>query len=96
MAVLKKMFSALFSTSAAGLYLLLFAAAIGIATFIENDFGTSSAQHVVFKSGWFELLLVLFSITLLVNIGRFRMIQQKSGRCCCFILPWSSSLSVRG
>lgn len=51
--------------------------AIGVATFVENDFGTSSAQKVIFKSKWFELLLVLFSITLIVNIFRFRMVQQK-------------------
>jgi cytochrome c-type biogenesis protein CcsB len=56
---------------------LIFAAAIGIATFIENDFGTSAAQKVIFKSWWFELLLFFFGITILVNIFRFRMIQQK-------------------
>lgn len=57
--------------------MILFAAAIGIATFIENDFGTSAAQKVIFKTWWFELLLVMFAITLIVNIFRFRMIQQK-------------------
>ena len=67
----------LFNTRAAGLYILLFAAAVGTATFIENDFGTSAAQKVVYKSWWFELLLVLFGITIIVNIFKFRMIQQK-------------------
>ncbi|MBT8231451.1 MAG: cytochrome c biogenesis protein CcsA [Bacteroidia bacterium] len=67
----------LFNTRAAGVYILLFAASIGIATFIENDFGTSSAQEVIFKAWWFELLLLLFSICLIVNIIRFRMIQNK-------------------
>jgi cytochrome c-type biogenesis protein CcsB len=66
-----------FNTRAAGLYILLFAIVIGVATFIENDFGTSAAQKVIFKTWWFELLLVLFSITILVNISKFRMIQQK-------------------
>ncbi|GJM33889.1 MAG: cytochrome c biogenesis protein [Saprospiraceae bacterium] len=61
----------------AGLYMILFAFAIGAATFIENDFGTSSAQKVIFKSWWFELLLLLFGISILVNVFRFRMIQQK-------------------
>lgn len=69
--------SFLFNTRAAGLYILLFAAAIGIATFVENDFGTSSAQKVIFKARWFELLLVLFCITLVVNIVKFRMIKNK-------------------
>lgn len=77
MNILKKLFTGLFSTSAAGLYILLFAISIGVATFVENDFGTSSAQKVIFKSRWFELILVLFGISILVNIFRFRMIQQK-------------------
>ncbi|WP_339918405.1 cytochrome c biogenesis protein [Yeosuana marina] len=74
---LKKFTSYLFNTRAAGLYILLFAAAIAIATFVENDFGTSAAQKVIFKSWWFELLLILFGISILVNIFKFRMIQQK-------------------
>lgn len=67
----------LFSTKAAAVYMLLFAFAIGAATFIENDFGTSAAQKVIFKSYWFELLLILFGICILVNIHRFRLIPQK-------------------
>lgn len=47
----------MFNTRAAGIYILLFAASIAIGTFIENDYGTSSAQHVVYKSRWFTLLL---------------------------------------
>jgi len=74
---MKKIFYKMFSTSAAGLYMILFAASIGVATFIENDFGTSSAQKIIFKSGWFELLLLLFGISILTNIFRFKMIRQK-------------------
>lgn len=77
MKTVKKIFDRLFSTSAAGLYMLLFAIAIGAATFVENDFGTSSAQKIIFKARWFELLIVLFSAVILVNIFRFRLIQQK-------------------
>lgn len=73
----QKILAKLFSTSAAGLYLILFAFAIGAATFIENDFGTSAAQKVVFKTHWFELLLALFGICLMVNIVRFKLIRQK-------------------
>ena len=75
--IFKKYFTKLFNTRAAGIYIILFAASIAIATFIENDFGTSSAQKVVFKSWWFELLLILFSISIAVNIIKFKMIKQK-------------------
>ncbi len=77
MKTLKKIGNRLFSTSAAGLYMILFAIAIAVATFIENDFGTSAAQKLIFKAWWFELLLGLFGVSILVNIFRFRLIQQK-------------------
>ncbi len=77
MSVLNRVSKVLFGTRAAGLYILIFAIAIGVATFIENDFGTSSAQKVVYRTGWFELLLALFAGTLVANIIRFRMIQQR-------------------
>lgn len=74
---IKSLLSSLYTTRAAGMYILLFAISIGVATFIENDWGTSSAQKVVYKSWWFELLLILFGITIIMNIFKFRMIQQK-------------------
>lgn len=75
--ILRKLYNTLFSTTAAGLYLLIFAIAIGVATFIENDFGTSSAQALIFKARWFEVLLILFGCTIATNIIRFRLFQQK-------------------
>jgi len=74
---IKKNLGPFFNTSAAGLYILLFALSIGVGTFIENDYGTSAAQKIVYKSSWFSLLLIMFSITLIVNIFKFRMVQQK-------------------
>ncbi len=82
--ILEFIYNRLFSTSAAGLYLLVFAFAIGAATFVENDFGTSSAQDVIFKARWFELLLVLFGGTIVANIFRFRMVQQKNWAALMF------------
>ena len=72
------------SSKAASLYMLLFAIAIGVATFVENDFGTSSAQDLIFRTWWFELLLVLFGLSILVNICRFRMIQQRKWAALTF------------
>ncbi|MDW3192914.1 MAG: cytochrome c biogenesis protein CcsA [Cytophagales bacterium] len=76
----------LVDTRAAGAYILLFAISIGVATFIENDFGTSAAQKVVYQSWWFTLLLLLFGLSILVNIWKFRMIQQKKWALLMFHL----------
>jgi hypothetical protein len=48
-----------------------------VGTFIENDFGTSSAQALIYRSLWFEILLFLFSASILANIQRYRLIQLK-------------------
>ena len=66
-----------FSERAAGTYMLLFAIAIAVATFVENDFGTSSAQHIIFRSRWFEILLALFGATIMYNIYRYRLIPLR-------------------
>lgn len=85
-ALFDRFLSPLFNTRAAGVYILLFAIAIGVGTFIENDFGTSSAQHVIYKATWFSTLLVLFSITIAVNVVRFKMIRQKKWALLTFHL----------
>ena len=41
---IKKVLSALFNTRASGVYFILFAGAIAVATFIENDYGTQTAK----------------------------------------------------
>lgn len=77
MNILKKIYNKIFSVAAAGIYMVIIAITIGVATFIENDFGTSAAQKVIFQSTWFEILLWLFGITALVNIIKYKMYRLK-------------------
>jgi len=55
----------------------IFAFSIGYATFIENDYGTITAKAEVYNAKWFELLLLLLSINLLVNIFKYKMYTRK-------------------
>ena len=84
MKYLKLIFNRLFSTTAAGLYMILFAIAIGVATFIENDFGTSSARKLIFNAWWMEVLMALFAGAIVANIFRFRLIPQKKWAVLAF------------
>ncbi len=61
--------------------ILLFLLAIGaaVATFIENDFGTESAQVLVYKHFWYEFVLVATCINLIGIIYKTRM-WKKFGR----------------
>lgn len=63
----------IFTMTMAGVYFVLIGLAIAVATFIENDFGTPTAQKVVYKAWWFELIILLFCLTLIWNIFRYKL-----------------------
>ncbi len=50
----------------------------GVATFIENDFGTSTARVLVYNHLWYEVVMVLTCINLLGIIYRRKMWKQKA------------------
>jgi len=56
--------------------LFIFAVAIAMATFIENDYGTQSAKAMVYSAKWFEVLLALITLILAFNIYRFKMYKR--------------------
>jgi len=74
---IQKIIDAFLGRRAALVYILLFAIAVAVATFVENDYGTDSAQKVIYQAFWFELLLFLFSASLVVNIIEMRLVPRK-------------------
>jgi hypothetical protein len=71
-----KIISILGSMKTMALLMLVFAVAIGVATFIENDFGTQTAKAEVYNARWFEVLLALLSANLAINILNFKMYRK--------------------
>ncbi|HIP28420.1 MAG TPA: cytochrome C biogenesis protein, partial [Sulfurovum sp.] len=63
----------IFSMRMAVLMLFLFAIIAGGATFIENDYGTQTAQALVYKARWFEVFLGYF-----VAIVVYQLIKNKT------------------
>ncbi|PSL28148.1 cytochrome c-type biogenesis protein CcsB [Chitinophaga ginsengisoli] len=59
-----------------GLLLIVFAFAMGWATFIENDFGTPAAKELVYNSWWFELVMILLVANFLGNIVRYKLYKR--------------------
>ena len=57
--------------------LLLFLIAIARATFIESDYGTPASKIAVYNALWFEILLLYLSLSLIVNIFRYKMYQRE-------------------
>lgn len=56
---------------------LVFALAMGVATFIENDFGTETAKKLIYNAWWFEAIMVLFAINFFGNIFKYRLYKKE-------------------
>jgi cytochrome c-type biogenesis protein CcsB len=77
MVVLRKIWNLLVSMEFMLFLVLIFAFSIGVATFIENDFGTETAWALVYGAKWFEVLWILLAINLVGNIFRYKMWKPK-------------------
>ena len=55
--------------------ILLFAFSIGYATFIENDFGITSAKALIYNSWWFEMILALLTYNLVNNVIKYKLFR---------------------
>lgn len=55
----------------------LFATAMGIATFIENDFGTQTSKALVYNTWWFEAIMIFFVINFFGNIFRYKLYRKE-------------------
>ncbi len=74
---MQKIKNILFSMQLSGMLLMLFAIAIGFATFIENDFGPETSKYLIYNSLWFEIMLALLVVNLTGNIFKYEMIKLR-------------------
>ncbi len=72
-ALLKNFLSMEFMT----VFMLLFAFACAVGTFIENDYGTLAARSFVYNQTWFEFIMVVLTIGSIANIIWFKMYKIK-------------------
>lgn len=74
---MKKLLSFLYSTRLMSIAILLFAVAMAMATFIENDFGTATSKAAIYNTKWFEILLLILTINFIGNIFRYRLYRKE-------------------
>ena len=74
---MKKLSSFVFSMFFTGILVVIFAIAIGYATFIENDYGTITAKILIYNSRWFEILLFILCINIIGSIFKYKLIARK-------------------
>ena len=85
---MKKVADFLFSTRLTAVLFVLFAAAMAISTFIENDYGTQTAKALVYNAWWFELIMLLFVVNFAGNIKRYELLQRKKFAVLMFHLSF--------
>lgn len=74
---MKQVLSILNSMKTMAILMSIFAFAIGYATFVENDYGTITAKADIYNSKWFEILMLLLTINLVLNIYKYKMFTIK-------------------
>lgn len=74
---MKSIFSILFSPKMALTLLLVFAASMATATFVENDFGTQTARTVIYNAWWFEWVMILLGLNFIANIFRYKLYVKR-------------------
>ncbi|MCI2227570.1 cytochrome c biogenesis protein CcsA [Polaribacter sp. MSW13] len=74
---MKTILNFLYSTRLMAVLFILFAAAMGVATFIENDYGTQTSKALVYNTWWFEAIMVFFVINFFGNIFRYRLYKKE-------------------
>ncbi|OHD88409.1 cytochrome c biogenesis protein CcsA [Sulfuricurvum sp. RIFCSPLOWO2_12_FULL_43_24] len=73
---MNKVLSFLSSMKTMAALMLVFAVAIGYATFVENDYGSMTAKADIYNARWFEILLALLAVNLTLNIINFNMARR--------------------
>lgn len=61
---MKNILGILFSPRLMAIVILTFAVSIAVATFIENDFGSSTARAIIYNSWWFTAMLFIGIVNL--------------------------------
>lgn len=74
---MKKIISILASTRLMAILFIVFSIAMGVATFIENDYNTDTAKVLVYNAKWFELIMLIFLINFLFNIKRYQLYKKE-------------------
>ena len=84
----EKLISFLVSTRLTAILFIVFALAMAIGTFIENDYGTVTAKILIYNATWFELILGVFVLNFLFNIKRYNLLKFNKWPVLMLHLSW--------
>lgn len=74
--MIRKLVSVFSSNYLMALLFVIFASSMAAGTFIENSYNTNTARIIIYNSWWFELILLLFTINFVCNIGKYKLFRK--------------------
>ncbi|MDD3722952.1 MAG: cytochrome c biogenesis protein CcsA [Lutibacter sp.] len=74
---MNKLLSLIYSTRVTATLFLVFAVSMGVATFIENDYGTETAKALVYNAWWFEAIMAIFALNFFGNIFKYKLYKRE-------------------
>ena len=84
----KKLVSFLISTKFTAILFVLFPLSMGIGTFVESYYNTTTAKILIYNAWWFELMMVFFVINFAFNIKRYNLLTFKKWPILLLHLSW--------
>jgi len=84
----KKLVDTYFSMLVTVVLLVLFAASIGYATFLENNQGSEVAKALVYNAHWMEVLYVLLVLNLIGSIFKYQLLRRQKWSVLAFHLAF--------
>ncbi|WP_229665866.1 cytochrome c biogenesis protein [Flavobacterium suaedae] len=91
---MNKIISFFSSTRLMAVLFLVFAAAMGIGTFIEDAHNTDTARNFIYNAWWFEAIMLIFVLNFFGNIKRYQL--NKKEKWATLLLHLSFILIIIG
>ncbi len=85
---IKRLKKILFSTRTMTVLLLLYGISMAVATFVENDYDTSTAKTLIYNSAWFEILMLWLIILFAANIKTYSLTKREKWPLLVFHLAF--------
>ena len=74
----KKIIAFFSSTRLMAVLFIVYAIVLGLGTFIEDWYNTTTARILIYNAWWFEAIMLLFLINFIGNIKKYRLLTKKN------------------
>lgn len=73
---MKRIYKLIISMQSMAVLLIVYAVAMAIATFVENDYGAKVAKHFIYGAKWFEFVQFLLVVNMIGNVFKYKLYKK--------------------